>query len=283
MRVEILSCGYCVHAEVVTKKGGSFDSVEFPSTVVVIEHPKHGICLFDTGYTNAFFEQTRRFPERLYAWVTPVSLTHEQTALIQLQKLGVQPRDVRHVILSHFHADHIAGLCDFPFAQFHYAESAYKPLQRMSRFRQVKNGFLRGLIPQDFLIRSSAYSDQQLSSSSTDCVPFATGLDMFGDGRMMLIPLPGHAPGHIGLLVRDGSQSALFIGDASWHESNFLENRPPMRLAISLLGDYPAYRSTLSRLKSFSESHPQTMIVPCHCTAATQRFQRFSDEGLVPS
>ncbi len=282
MHVEILSCGYCVHSEFVTKKGGSLNSVEFPSTVVVIEHPREGVVLFDTGYTNAFFEQTRRFPERLYSMMTPVNVSNEQSAVSQLQRRGIQQKDVRHIVLSHFHADHIAGLGDFPFAQFHYSQEAYEPLRQMSRLRQVTKGFLSGLVPPDFLARSNAYSMAQLASSSTGCPPFPSGFDLFDDSRIMLIPLPGHTIGHLGILVRDGANSAFFIGDASWHEDNFLKNQPPKRIVLSLLGDYPSYRRTLENLRSMAEMQPHTAIVPCHCSAANSRFQWLRNEVSYP-
>ncbi len=42
---------------------------------------------------------------------------------------------------------------------------------------------------------------------------FAATHDVAGDGRLLMVPLPGHTPGHAGLLV-DGE--TLLAGDASW-------------------------------------------------------------------
>ena len=46
-------------------------------------------------------------------------------------------------------------------------------------------------------------------------VDLDTPYDLAGDGRLLLVPLPGHTPGHLGLLVTDGGQPAhLLAGDA---------------------------------------------------------------------
>jgi len=57
------------------------------------------------GYADRFETATTPFPERFYRWLTPVTLKPEEALGVQLAGLGIAAGDVRHVVLSHFHAD----------------------------------------------------------------------------------------------------------------------------------------------------------------------------------
>ncbi len=43
--------------------------------------------------------------------------------------------------------------------------------------------------------------------------PFAASHDLDGDGELLLVPTPGHTPGHAGLLIRAGGRQMLLAGD----------------------------------------------------------------------
>ena len=77
-----------------TRRGGGFCPVDFPSMVGVIRHPEIGVILFDTGYDPQFFEATTPFPERFYRWTTPVRLYGEDTAAAQLARMGIAAEDL---------------------------------------------------------------------------------------------------------------------------------------------------------------------------------------------
>jgi glyoxylase-like metal-dependent hydrolase (beta-lactamase superfamily II) len=46
-------------------------------------------------------------------------LSHNETAVRQIEELGFGAADVRHIVLTHFDLDHIGGLADFPDAEVH--------------------------------------------------------------------------------------------------------------------------------------------------------------------
>ena len=100
-----------------TRRGAPWRTVRFPSGFAFLHHASEGAVLFDTGYSARFHSETRGFPGSLYAHMTPVHLEDAETAQSQLAAAGISASDVRHVVLSHFHADHIAGLRDFPAAR----------------------------------------------------------------------------------------------------------------------------------------------------------------------
>ena len=59
-------------------------------------------------------KKRQKFPYSVYAKLTPVHFTEEQSIKQQLLLDGIQPEEIKYIILSHFHGDHTAGLPDFP-------------------------------------------------------------------------------------------------------------------------------------------------------------------------
>src|SRR5205807_556113 len=96
------------------------------SLAALLRHPDHGWLLWDTGYAPRMLEVTRGLPFALYRAATPLHLRPELAALTQLERLGLREHDIRRVLISHFHADHIAGLRDFPGAEYIASQLAYR-------------------------------------------------------------------------------------------------------------------------------------------------------------
>jgi glyoxylase-like metal-dependent hydrolase (beta-lactamase superfamily II) len=96
--------------------------------------------------------------------------------------------------------------------------------------------------------------------------PFEQGYDILGDGSLLGVSLPGHAPGQLGLFLHDQfSRSVLLAADACWHSRTYRELIYPHRLTIRLQADSAAYRETLRRLHQLHRRKPDLTIVPFHC------------------
>src|SRR5690606_20910879 len=108
--------------------------------------------------------------------------------------IGIRPEEVRHLVITHFHADHVGGLAEFPNATVYYHERALAPFITLSPFRQTRAAFLPLLIPPGFEARSSTIPSASFSKDEE--VSFPT-MDLFADGSLKLVELPGHAPGQI--------------------------------------------------------------------------------------
>lgn len=281
MKISFVSAGYCTHPEKVAYTSGGWQSIVFPASVAVIEHPREGVILFDTGYSERFFSATQSFPNRLYRWITPVFLDEGRTAKAQLKKFGIAATDVRQVILSHFHADHVGGVADFPRARYVYQHSAYEGLRELSTFAALRKAFLPALLPNDFLERSEPVLDNQFGSSIKELSMFAGSLDLLGDGSLFLVPLPGHAEGHIGLFVRTSAKDYLLAGDACYVKDNFIKDQPSSQITRLILDDFNEYRETLHKLHEMNRRHPLTRIVPCHCSSTLAELPAFGKENVV--
>lgn len=282
VRISFLEAGFTKHLEAVSYRGGRYRVIRFPASVAVIEHPREGVLLFDTGYSTRFYEQTKYFPEKFYALITPVTISPETSAASQLLARGIKPTDVRKVICSHFHADHIAGVADFPRAQYIYRQSGFEAVRDLSRWGGVRAGFLRGLLPQDFAARGFAITDSALRPDLTDCPEFPMGYDLCGDQSVIAVDLPGHVVGQIGLLVRTGDGQRYFlVADACWCQENYRELKPPAAVAKLIFHDWSEYTDTLKRLNAVALRSPDLRIIPCHCERTLHELE-FQEEHRTP-
>lgn len=244
----------------------------YPSLFGLIEHPGIGPCLFDTGYSESFLHATGQFPESLYRVVTPVNLPRGHSAVEQLRRHGVQAEQIARVYLSHFHADHMSAVAEFPNARFVYLEAAWRrvapviessnALRRVSALRQ---GYLPALFPGDFRKRSAPLRGEKLTSLPSALLPFREGVDLFEDGSAFAVSLPGHAAGQMGLVIRTDNEFVFFIADACWTRSAVTEACRPSRLAQSLFSDKRMYLQTLEKLRSLSKRSSEVVLVPSHC------------------
>lgn len=280
MQVQLIEAGFCKHPGYFAGTDHSLAVEDFAATVAVMDHPQKGIILFDTGYSMAFHQATRYFPEKLYALTTPVTISPERTAVAQLGAMGIRPQDVRHVILSHFHADHVSGLSDFPKARYICVGQAYEALKSLSRIKRLKAAFLQALFPADFSQRLWSLDLGQFQLQTGGPLAGFRAFDLFTDQRIQLVDLPGHALGHIGLFCQSDRGPFFFVGDAAWRLSSLEKNILPSQIAKLVTADWSTYRRTYQQLHD-CHHRMDIHIVPCHCERSV--FSAISSNSLTLS
>ena len=273
MKLTVLDAGFCTAPEHFTKGTGSWQAQPLPALFTLLEHPRWGPTLFDTGYGPRFFSETRRFPLSLYPKLTPVTLQASDLAVQRLARRGLKPEDVRTILISHFHADHIGALRDFPKARLLYFPEAWQAVAGRRGWRALRAAFVPGLLPSDFDTRGQALAAGQVRPLPPEYAPFTHGVDVFGDESAWAVRLPGHATGQMGLFVRasDGEQYFL-VADACWHSHAFREGQGPHPLANLIFANPAEYRQTLGQLHQFHLGHPQVHLIPSHCREAQARY-----------
>lgn len=273
VRVKILEGGYCTHKEKAVIKGGRNETVKFPSMFALIIHPKHGVILYDTGYTKRFYKETSKFPFLIYAKMTPVYVNEEDTAVSKLKKLGIAPEDVKYIIISHFHADHIAALNDFPNCKYIYLKNGYDHVKNLTGFRALKQGYLKGLLPSDFEERSIQIDTEKNEFDVEPIKPFERTFDYFGDSSLLFIPLEGHYRGHLGLLTNNHDNEKYFlIADSCWLSKSFRENITPSSLASIIMDNPKSYKDTLYKIHKFHKENKDINILPSHCSEVYEKY-----------
>jgi len=270
MSMELLKVGHCFHPEAVVIRGGSIRAQKFPAIVALFKHPTQGYMLFDTGYAKRFLNATHGFPERLYRWCTPMHLSEQEDLLVQLSSRGIAPEDIRYIFISHFHADHIAGLADFPAATFICSQAGLNSIRTLKGFRGLIKGYLPSLVPEEFQQRVKFIEDCSQHVLEARFAPFKYAYDLFNDGSFMAIELPGHAYGHFGLLNTD--DSVFLIGDACWTEQALTADSKPHPITYLLLSDKTKYYATIDQLSQLYKNNRSIQIVPAHCHVSYTRF-----------
>lgn len=275
VQFHLLKVGHCRHPQCMTIRGGNWKSINFPSLCALIRHPQRGWMLYDTGYAEHFFSATNPFPERMYRLVTPADLPESECLLTQLAALGVSANEIGHVLISHFHGDHIAGLRDFPTAQCIAMRADWEQVKSLGRVRGVADGFLRALLPQGFVERLRFADDAPRRELSIWLAPFEYGFDLFGDGSLVAIPLPGHSRAQMGLLLRDEHDQLQFLtADACWSLPACRDGRLPSALASVLFASRRDYQTTFFGLGRIARELPEVSLLPSHCELSWQEWRR---------
>lgn len=267
-----LSTGYCTALERVARRDGQFRHIQFPAPFGVLHHRTQGIVLFDTGYSPRFFEATRHFPYRMYRYATPVFTRPEASAKAQLERQQIDPAEVRHILLSHFHGDHVCGLRDFPNAQFYCHEEALEQLNTHTGFQAARKGLLPDLFPADFRERCHVFT---ADNALPDPI-FGSVWDVFGDGSITMPWLPGHGKGQIGARFDCAGQSWFLTADAAWFAAAIRHNILPSALVRLFFDDWKAYQQTLAKLQLYASHHPTTRMIPSHCQDSFEQVQQNS-------
>lgn len=252
--IDFYHTGYCRHPECIACTGGSWRPASFPAMAAHI-HAGGGM-LFDTGYASHFKTATARFPEKFYALTTPVVFSQPSLK----QQLGDDARNVSRIFLSHFHADHVAGLKDFPEIEIICSGKALSLLESgVSRFSRLRQGFLPQLLPDDFMRRVTIIEKFPQIRLPPDLRPFEYGYQVANG--IVAIELSGHAKGHYGIWT----ENVLLIADAAWKMENINQNRLPHWISAFVMDSYRQFLETLKKLQELHSHNADLMIVPSHC------------------
>ncbi|MFJ3799698.1 MBL fold metallo-hydrolase [Streptomyces sp. NPDC090088] len=228
--------------------------------VLLIEAPG-GLVLVDSGYGLDDIADPKRRVGPARHFVRPV-FDAEETAARQVEKLGFRREDVRHIVLTHFDADHIGGLSDFPWAEVHLtADEALGAVHAPSwreRIRYQSPQWEHG--PQ--LVEHRPDGEQWRGFAA------ARELDAIAPG-IVLVALPGHTRGHAAVAVDAGHRWLLHAGDSFYHHGTLDEHS---RVPGSLRGmealiayDGKKVRANHDRLADlYRRSDPDLLIVNAH-------------------
>ncbi|MBC7842121.1 MAG: MBL fold metallo-hydrolase [Gemmatimonadaceae bacterium] len=255
----VLDTGYCIARSSFVARGTGWQEIRCHAPAFLIRHPERGAMLFDTGYAPRLLDAFAHWPDRLYKYATPTTLG--MPALLQLERHGVTGGDVHTVIVSHLHADHVAGLHDYPRARFVIARAALALQQSVRGIDAVRRGILQRLFPADFAARAQAID----RLDGTPMPYLGATHDLFGDGSVQLVGLPGHARGQLGALVRTDRGPVLLCADGAWTSQAYREQRAPHPITALMQDDMGALSATLRALQSFATTRPEVTILPTHC------------------
>jgi N-acyl homoserine lactone hydrolase len=235
-----------------------------PVNVYVVEH-RDGVVVFDTGQDRASVTDPSYFPRgivgRLYARLAQFRIGPEDTVTAGLAALGLTPQDVRTVVLSHLHEDHIGGLGELAPVEVMVGEAEWRWLQKP--LPEVR-GLLRTHIELPGL-RWTRPAMRPLPDA--DLAPFPSGHDLFGDGTVLLLPTPGHTPGSLSMLVRrEGAAPLLLVGDLTYDDDLLRAE------ALPGVGSRRRLRESTRLVNALRSRLPGLVVLPAHDPGAADRL-----------
>lgn len=257
--LRVLECGSTSFPLSRVFRGEGLPRRTFPSAAFLYTHPSGRRVLVDTGYPPTL--RGTGPIGALYRRLLPADVGPGETVDRRLREEGLAPEDIDVVVLSHLHPDHVGGLRWFPHATLVVSEGQLETLRRA----RITEGVFAGLIPPWFPRARRIVVDEQPAVA----VHGVSGFDLFGDGRFVVTPLPGHARGHLGALVEG---RVLLAGDAAWGRA-FLDWSDRMRPLPRLISDDPqAHHLTSLRLLELEaagvrlcfshDDHPSRVLLP---------------------
>jgi len=176
---------------------------------VLVVETDNGLVLVDTGHgTQDCDDPGRRVGPGRHLFRP--SLDHDETAVRQVERLGFHRDDVRHIIATHFDADHIGGISDFPEAQIHTTAAEVSGAVRNPSF-QEKIRFRSAQWEHGPKIVEHTPDGEQWRgfAAAKELTDIAPGI--------VLVSLPGHTRGHACIAVDAGHRWVLHCGDAFYH------------------------------------------------------------------
>jgi glyoxylase-like metal-dependent hydrolase (beta-lactamase superfamily II) len=255
---EFPTSSYVVSPEWPLIKGGRWRKVAIPIRYGFFNHPRMGPVLIDTGYTTRVTEGVRTLDLRLYSAGLRPRLVPEGQLQSFLEARGLSREDVTAVILTHFHADHISACRDLPNARFHASGAAFDWFTRCSHLRRILHGVFLDLLPADFQARFTPFERMPTVEG-----PNGLGAcqDVFGDGSVLVAPLPGHAVGHAGIVFPGSEPPLLYAADTEWLRGALPAGRSG--IAARLVGhDRHASQASRDRVLAFEKAGGRVIL--CH-------------------
>jgi len=210
MKMHILSGGRLkMRKSVYVPEADRQEIFEVPVSCYLLKHPQ-GNVLFDTGCHPSTATNAEARWGGMAKFMTPIS-GPQDNVIDELKKLSMRPDDIDVVINSHLHSDHCG--CNEFFKKASFICHA-KELEEAQKQDADKMGFLE-------VDWKQPNAPETINGQK----------DLFNDGKIVLVPVPGHTPGMTGALVAlDKSGSFFLASDSVALKSNLVKDQIPRNM-----------------------------------------------------
>lgn len=256
--LSLLKAGKMPARQAFAYRGGNWGGAyENGMAAILVQHPQ-ATFLIDAGFGANVAQHWQTIPwlmRQLSSYVveTPVA--------VQLPQHGIARDQIKFALLTHSHWDHISGLEDFPGLEVRMP-TAEKAFIEAHKYPGLIDQMIGTMNVRTFDFNSGPYENFDRSS------------DLFGDGSVVLVPLPGHTDGSTGVFVnlRSGKRF-LFTGDLTWSLEGFQLPAERPWLARKLVDvDEAEVRRSIIKVHLLLQQYPDLVVVPAHDRRVHERI-----------
>ncbi|MFI5154281.1 MAG: N-acyl homoserine lactonase family protein [Chitinophagales bacterium] len=229
---------------------------DLPIYAWVIKHPE-GIFLVDAGEIADvtrpdYFKKAGWFRKWFSSTQVHLKVRPEEEINIQLKKLGISNEQIKSLILTHTHNDHIDGIRYF------------KGVKVLVNVEEWKNADLPMYYP-EWLQPDLIQLNDRFDKVFDQAYKLTKNADLF------LIPTPGHTRGHCSVLLKTDKHTIIFAGDVVYDQEQ-LRNNTFTSVNPTLAGA----KKTYAKLRSYMKDNP-TIFLPSH---DQKSFSRLMSEEI---
>lgn len=203
-----------------------------PCYCVLIDHPIEGWILYDTGVDVNALET---WPKTVMDTTPYIRKSEEDNLLVQLAKLGLEPKDISKVILSHMHMDHAGNVGLFAKTADIYVGKEEAATAFLSAFENCNSDsfgfYMKKDIVMDYKHLYYLEEDDELFE----------GIEVFME--------PGHTSGMVGMIVHLENETFIFPSDAIKNEDNYNGDQG------SLVADSIAWHASVKKVRRLQKKY----------------------------
>ena len=183
------------------------NQVILPVSTYLIEHPK-GLILIDTGWDTDMRSNQIKNLGKLHHMINKAILPKGQAINEQLNRMGILPKDIDYLILTHLHSDHVSGLKLVREAKNILVSEEELKAARKDKLRYIHHMW-EDVNLKTFHMSPSNYGPQNRS------------FDLFGDDSVVFVHTPGHSKGLVSTIIQRNGKYVLLAADTGYAKKSW--------------------------------------------------------------
>jgi N-acyl homoserine lactone hydrolase len=228
------------------------ERIEIPIPAYIVEHPSAGVFLVDTGFHASVAVDPKKNMGPVLGRLFKAKMGPDDAMPDQLRARGLDPGDVKRVVLTHLHIDHASGVAQFPDATFIVTAREWNAA---TKEKGLTGGYVRRQFDHAFDWRTVDFDSDDVNSFAG----FGRSLDLFGDGSVRLAYTPGHTLGHMSVVLRTRDGEFLVAGDAAYTMRTLRESAMPYGAH-----DEHEFKRSLREVQRYMEQTPGATVSVGH-------------------
>jgi glyoxylase-like metal-dependent hydrolase (beta-lactamase superfamily II) len=235
MTIHLLNCFTC---------NARFGDLKTGMACLLIESDQ-GLILVDTGLGLDDYAHPTWFTN-FFRVITIMPFDPNEAAINRITQLGYKPEDVKNIVLTHMHFDHMSGLPDFPHAKIHVHRREYDSFTDRKTLQWTDAAYIPRYIAHrpEFILYDKV--DSKWYDFDAIRLPFQP--------EMYFIPLFGHSQGHCGVVIKTTDGWLFHAGDAG---AVYNDISPAWLIKWALGPHDPS-------LRAFMKAHPEVLMTNSH-------------------